>query len=854
MRKTIITLLTVLLLMPCTAIALADTQLVLLVYMTGSDLESQGQAASRDLEEMAASLPTDGSLRIIILASGATQWQADVTTDETAMYEVTTDGLQKMSDAPLVSMGNEDTLSTFLTQSFERFPADDYALILWNHGAGPLLGLCYDELFVDENGMDHLTLDELDTALASSPFAGRKLRFIGFDACLMATAEVAQAISPYAHYMIASQETEPASGWDYSFLSRIATSDSGEAWGRQIIDTYATANADSLRPITLSLIDLHKMDQVVKELSLLFDQLAQHLTPDSYLQIAQCRNDTKTLGCSSLTAYDLVDLVDFLTMLKDVYTTEVDPLLHIIEQAIVYNYASEPYINGISLFSPFDNKLRYLSPWSAQYDKLSFAEGYQHYVRQMADIWLGDALLEWQKGNISMNDHQLLSMPLTDAQVSMLAESSYQVLEKIGPNEYTFLYQGNNVELHGQTLYATYYGQALYLTDSDGKAIAGPCSYRVLDNSIAIGVILEDAAMNTLSAYLQYQMLSEEQLAYMGILTYHEGIGMYVPSSLELKDFCSLTLVSWGRTPPEEDLPFEAWPYGEYVLIETLDLDGQPPRPTFLTLPATEERYAMILTQDLQGNLHSEDLLPLQTEGIMPLSIPQQTIETASYRITLVEVNLCSGVEPGLRCVFQYECEAEPQPPQSVFANQTLLPLRSLQMDTVNQDGQWTQTLNIPASILQYLPDQQLSTLVIAFPNSTATFQLSLHMGLFVSDTPAESLASYSANGLDIQLLDLSQTDVGNFIGHVRVVNNTNTPCSLLLRKAALNENALKGTLAANHTELSLPPGCNTICQFHLYAHETNLADIFSQTGTDQFSFLLDGSSEEVLMEFTHKE
>ncbi|MCR5235609.1 MAG: hypothetical protein K6E34_00220 [Lachnospiraceae bacterium] len=33
--------------------------------------------------------------------------------------------------------------------------------------------------------------------------------FIGFDACLMATVETAYMLSPYADYMIASEEFEP---------------------------------------------------------------------------------------------------------------------------------------------------------------------------------------------------------------------------------------------------------------------------------------------------------------------------------------------------------------------------------------------------------------------------------------------------------------------------------------------------------------------------------------------------------------------------------------------------------------------------------------------------------------------
>ncbi len=90
-----------------------------------------------------------------------------------------------------------------------NYPAEQYDLILWNHGGGAFFGYGFDE-----TTNDSLTLDELDQAFADSPFHdGNKLEFIGFDACLMANIETAHTLSPYANYMVASQESEPGSGW-----------------------------------------------------------------------------------------------------------------------------------------------------------------------------------------------------------------------------------------------------------------------------------------------------------------------------------------------------------------------------------------------------------------------------------------------------------------------------------------------------------------------------------------------------------------------------------------------------------------------------------------------------------------
>ena len=166
----------------------------LMVYMTGSDLESRCAAASNDIEEMIQSVPADGSLRVILLTGGAAVWHREgIPSEGCDMWEVTSDGLSHVCHLTDDSMGDARTLSRFLTESAERYPADRYALILWDHGGGPLGGVCLDETA----DMDALSLEEIAEALENSAFHDNPLSLIGFDACLMASAEVASAVAPY---------------------------------------------------------------------------------------------------------------------------------------------------------------------------------------------------------------------------------------------------------------------------------------------------------------------------------------------------------------------------------------------------------------------------------------------------------------------------------------------------------------------------------------------------------------------------------------------------------------------------------------------------------------------------------
>ena len=65
---------------------------------------------------------------------------------------------------------------------------------MWDHGGGPMRGLCWDTAWAKDN----LTMEEFTGALAESPFAKEKLSWIGFDACLMSSIETAHLAAPYA--------------------------------------------------------------------------------------------------------------------------------------------------------------------------------------------------------------------------------------------------------------------------------------------------------------------------------------------------------------------------------------------------------------------------------------------------------------------------------------------------------------------------------------------------------------------------------------------------------------------------------------------------------------------------------
>ena len=183
----------------------------IMVYMCGTDLESRSGMGTADLQEM-LDARFDGDITLLIYTGGCKAWKNSVVSSSANQIWQVKDGklICLKENLGNVPMTDPDTLSGYIRWCAENYPASRYELILWDHGGGSVSGYGYDEKFASSGSMN---LAGLDTALKS---ADVKFDFIGFDACLMATAETALTMAQYADYLIASEETEPGVGWYYT--------------------------------------------------------------------------------------------------------------------------------------------------------------------------------------------------------------------------------------------------------------------------------------------------------------------------------------------------------------------------------------------------------------------------------------------------------------------------------------------------------------------------------------------------------------------------------------------------------------------------------------------------------------
>ncbi len=250
-------------------------------------------------------------------------------------------------------VGNPQTLIDCCEWAIKNYPADNYALILWNHGSGILdsvggklsnatalfrfnpatamleldrsisflhfaqaredkRGVCFSDTYGT-----FLTNQKLEYALSRiiNMLPKKKLDLVGFDACLMGMVEIANLLKPYVSVMVGSQEVELGTGWPYDTVLKPLTQ---QALSAQEFGVHITkAFSDLYKPITpdytFSCIDLTKINTLEKAIDAFSSDILEALTYQEYdsvyrvLKTARAKNT-----CTHFSEPSYIDLDHFL--------------------------------------------------------------------------------------------------------------------------------------------------------------------------------------------------------------------------------------------------------------------------------------------------------------------------------------------------------------------------------------------------------------------------------------------------------------------------------------------------------------------------------------------------------------
>ncbi|MHB8910884.1 MAG: clostripain-related cysteine peptidase [Syntrophales bacterium] len=288
-----------------------------LVYMAGDN--NLDGAALRDIEEMARAGSTK-DVNILI--------QLDRIEDNlTRRFRITqgggfkTDCIQTFGDT---NTGDPQILYDFVKWAVDNYPADRYALILWNHGsgwwedarsraAGPAAkkprrrlfrqpvrnpvpqerlnspapqehrSICYD----DTSNGDALDNRELRVVLAGiCALLGRKIDLLGMDACLMNMVEVAYQLRESVNVIVGSEIEEPFDGWPYAeILTRLTAKprQAAATLARWIVKSYLLSYKGKDETVTQSALDVARIGEMTAMVDALSECLLAAIESDSTL-------------------------------------------------------------------------------------------------------------------------------------------------------------------------------------------------------------------------------------------------------------------------------------------------------------------------------------------------------------------------------------------------------------------------------------------------------------------------------------------------------------------------------------------------------------------------------------------
>lgn len=345
---------------PTPAVA-AQASRTVMVYAIGTDLESQGSTLSADIKEMMAATPGK-SVNIVLQTGGCLNFNNSYMRDgATQRFSIINGNINELEDLGDVSMVEPGTLEDFIKFGKENFPADNYILVLWDHGGGVPLGFGFDEIHEG-------TLTEIEMADAIG-HCDIEFESIIFNACLMGSLEVAKALDPYTEYIVAAESPTWGSayydiGINYTnFLNYIGKDFDGDAKDycefivRDYMDTIETLQDKTGYyglDTCMSAIDTDNVDEVLEAYEKFLAALDKRVFEQGgYAEYVQLRND-----CGEFQSSDSVDLMTLATK----YINCGDQAIQSAASSVINEVGncvftesnnSYTYAHGITVYSPF---------------------------------------------------------------------------------------------------------------------------------------------------------------------------------------------------------------------------------------------------------------------------------------------------------------------------------------------------------------------------------------------------------------------------------------------------------------------------------------------------------------------
>ena len=313
----------------------------IMYYEDGCDPETTAGAASANLVEAMNAEFDNEQIRFIVITGGANQWQMEskylrdqngdpidgISNEYNQVWELTGkadgeehgymtlldgDGVTGDGDAARKSenelMNDTTTLTAFINWVYERYPAEHYNLMFWDHGHGPAYGYGVDEHRKDESGQydpRKMPVADIVRGISASDVIANEGKFdiIEFDCCMMGNFEIALSMQDYTDYYLGCPDVDPFASLDYTallnYLGKNPEVDS-KTLGRKIVHIYVDwfeenpGESSINKAVTLCMVDTKKLKEsgIVGHMKTIADILRQEAARKNfYDEIRSTKDD-----------------------------------------------------------------------------------------------------------------------------------------------------------------------------------------------------------------------------------------------------------------------------------------------------------------------------------------------------------------------------------------------------------------------------------------------------------------------------------------------------------------------------------------------------------------------------------
>jgi len=337
-----------------------------MVYMGGDN--NLASAGERDLDEMR----TVGSTPDVQVVVQFDRAGAEGTRRIHVQRSGTAESVDKLGQT---DSGDPQVLLEAIRWCATEFPAERYALILWNHGGGwepaeidriaksvdspayvsreatersasrlkrAFFRTTLEKILIAEDSHQRAILSDdgsghsLDTIELGKVLEegvkviGQPFDLLGMDACLMSNVEVAYQVRKHARMLVASEESEPADGWPYDrILPALAARPmmSPDDLAGVVVNEYVQSYADSSFQgnITQAAVNPARLDRLGKAIDALAASLMAGLPSAADAIWRAQRKSTRFWNGT------LWDIAGFCSQLA---ATTADPELRVAAQAV----------------------------------------------------------------------------------------------------------------------------------------------------------------------------------------------------------------------------------------------------------------------------------------------------------------------------------------------------------------------------------------------------------------------------------------------------------------------------------------------------------------------------------------